>query len=125
MKTDIHTENERGDIITLLEDHTETWNGRTFTVPAGFESDGVSTPRFLWSSISPKIHPATLRGGIDHDFVYREQPDGWTQKDADQMFYDIIREDGLSRVRAALAYAGLRCFGSKAWNENKRLKKHD
>lgn len=125
MKTDIHTENERGDIITLLEDHTETWNGRTFTVPAGFESDGVSTPRFLWSSISPKIHPATLRGGIDHDFVYREQPPGWTQKDADQMFYDIIREDGFSRVRAALAYAGLRCFGSKAWNENKRLKNHD
>lgn len=125
MKTDIHTETERGDIITLLEDHVETWNGRTFTVPAGFESDGVSTPRFLWSSISPKIHPATLRGGIDHDFVYREQPSGWTQKDADQMFYDIIREDGLSRVRAALAYAGLRLFGKKAWNENRRLKNHD
>ena len=125
MKTDIHTENERGDIITLLEDHTETWNGRTFIVPAGFESDGVSTPRFLWSSISPKIHPATLRGGIDHDYLYREQPEGWTRKDADKLFFDVIREDGLSPVRARLAYTGLRIFGSKAWNENRRLKNHD
>ena len=123
MKIDIHTETERGDIITLAESHVETWRGRTFTVPAGFESDGVSTPRFLWTSISPKVHQQTIRGGIDHDWLYREQPEGWTRKEADQLFFDVIREDGFSPIRARLAYTGLRLFGKKAWNENKRLKK--
>ena len=125
MKIDIHTETERGDIITLAEPHVETWRGRTFTVPAGFESDGVSTPRFLWTTISPKVHPQTIRGGLDHDWLYREQPEGWTRKDADQLFFDVIREDGFSPVRARLAYTGLRLFGNKAWNENRRLKNHD
>ncbi len=123
MNIDIHTETDRGDILTLLEDHTENWNGRTFTVPAGFESDGVSTPRFLWTSISPKIHPATIRGGIDHDWLYRQQPDGWTRKDADKLFLDVIIQDGLSPLRARLAYTGLRLFGGKAWKENARNKK--
>ena len=123
MKIDIHTETERGDIITLVEPHTETWNGRTFTVPAGFESDGVSTPRFLWSSISPKVHPQTIRGGLDHDWLYRQQPDGWTRKDADKLFLDVIRADGFPPLRAKLAYTGLRLFGAVAWNENRRMKK--
>ena len=123
MKIDIHTETNRGDIITTLEDHTETWNGRTFTIPAGFESDGVSTPRFLWTTISPAIHPQTIRGGVDHDFVYREQPSGWTRKDADRLFYDVIRADGFPLVRSKLAYAGLRMFGGKAWKENQELTK--
>ena len=123
MKIDIHAETNRGDIITLLEPHEETWHGRTFTVPAGFQSDGVSTPRFLWSLISPAIHPRTMRGGIDHDWLYREQPEGWTRKDADKLFYDVIREDGLSPTRAKIAYTGLRMFGAKAWNENRRNKK--
>ncbi len=90
MKIDIHNETERGDIITLVEPIVETWNGRAIAVPAGFESDGVSTPRFLWTTVSPKVHPQTIRGGICHDFLYRKQPTGWT--------LSLIRSRGLGDV---------------------------
>ena len=96
----IHQEDERGNVFTLLEAFEIQWNKRSFTVPAGFESDGVSTPRFLWSSISPAIDPTTLRAGIAHDYIYRVQPTGWERADADEMFYDLCREDGLSWWRS-------------------------
>ena len=37
---------------------------------------------------------------------------------ADEMFYDLIREDGLSWYRAQKAYWGVRIFGGLAWREN-------
>lgn len=37
----IHSENERGDIFTLLRRVKFYWRSAAFTVPAGFESDGA------------------------------------------------------------------------------------
>ena len=118
----IHAEDERGNVLTLQEPLEFIWNGHIVYVPAGFESDGVSTPRCLWSSISPAIHPQTLRAGIAHDYIYRTQPDDWTRKDADEMFYDLCRADGLGWWRAQKAYWGLRMFGGVAWRENANRK---
>ena len=67
IKISVHKEMFTGDIITLPEDLTVTWNGRTVTVPAGFESDGCSVPEFLWDSVSPQLDPRTLRAAIVHD----------------------------------------------------------
>lgn len=117
---DIHPETENGDCLTLLEPLEIEWNDRRFTVPAGFESDGVSTPRFLWATISPAVDPRTLRGGIAHDYIYRTQPEGWSRADADNMFYDLCREDGFGWWPAQKAYWGLRLFGGNAWRDNAR-----
>lgn len=116
----IHHETERGDVLTLVEPLTLTWRGLMLLVPAGFESDGVSTPQFLWATISPAIDPRTLRAGIFHDYLYRVHPRGWTRAMADQLFYDLCREDGLSWWRAQKAYWGLRMFGGAAWEANKK-----
>jgi len=118
MEISIHHATERGDIITVLAEFRIVWRGRLITVPAGFESDGVSTPEFRGSSISPAIDPRTLRAGIAHDLIYRTQPAGWTRAEADRMFYDLCRADGLSWWRAQKAWWGLRCFGGGAWREN-------
>lgn len=120
---EIHKEDERGNVLTLLEPLTVTWHDRTITVPQGFESDGVSTPRFLWSTVSPAIDQRTIRAGIIHDWIYRTQPEDWTRGEADALFYDFCREDGLSWWKAKKAYWGLRMFGGAAWNENKKIKK--
>ena len=120
IKVHIHATDECGNILTLAEALTIRWRDREFTIPAGFESDGVSTPEFLWSAISPAIDPRTIRGGVAHDWIYRMQPEGWKRKDADRMFYDLIREDGLSYWRAEKAYYGLRLFGGRAWRNNFR-----
>ena len=121
----IHNETDKGDIITLQEPLAIQWQGRTFTVPAGFESDGCSTPRFLWDSVSPAVHPQTLRAAIAHDYLYRTQPEGWTRAEADDLFYDLCREDGFSWWKSQKAYWGLRLFGGSAWKENReRMEDH-
>lgn len=115
----IHKETDKGNIITLKVPLQIFWRERVFTIAAGFESDGCFTPRFLWSSVSPAIHPQTLRAAVAHDYIYRTQPEGWTRAEADEMFYDLCREDGFSWWRSQKAYWGLRFFGGTAWEENK------
>lgn len=117
IKIAVHKEIFTGDIITLLEDLTVTWNGRTVTAPAGFESDGCSVPEFLWDSVSPQLDPRTLRAAIVHDYLYRNAVPGWTRKDADELFYDFMVEDGMSKFKAGIAYYGVRWFGGGNWKE--------
>ncbi|MPN27160.1 hypothetical protein SDC9_174587 [bioreactor metagenome] len=118
----IHTEDRRGDIVTLLEPLAVKWRRKSFTVPAGFECDGVSVPRFAWPLVTPKIDPRSLRAGICHDYIHRIQPPGWTRKEDDQMFLCFLIEDGLSVPRAATAYTAVRWFGAGAWRANARFK---
>lgn len=121
IKIELIGETERGDLFRLLEPLEFEWRGKSFTVPAGFESDGCSVPRFLWSSVSPRIDNRTLRGAIGHDWLYRTHPEGWTKAEADGMFYDIIREDGLSWWKSQKAYWGVRLFGGDSWHQGGRV----
>ena len=117
----IHRENERGDIFTLLRPVRFYWRFAAFTAPKGFESDGVSVPRFAWATVTPKIDPRSLRAGVGHDYIYRHQPPGWTREQADRMFLCLLIEDGLSVPRALAAYTAVRAFGGRAWNQNQKL----
>ena len=117
LKLSVHKQNENGDVITLLEELRVVYNGRILTVPAGFESDGASVPRFLWSTVSPALDPRTLRAAIAHDYLYRTTPPGWTRKEADELFYDFCREDGLSWWASQKAYWGVRIFGGSSWQD--------
>ena len=115
IETTIHHADSRGNILTLSNDLTVYWRGRTLTVGRGFKSDGASVPRFLWSTVSPAIDPRTLRAAIVHDYLYRTTPPGWTRKEADELFYDFCREDGLSWWASQKAYWGIRLFGGSSW----------
>ena len=112
---EVFRETEKGDIIRLQADMVYTWNDMVVIVPAGFESDGASVPRFLWSSVSSQIDPRTLAAAIAHDYIYRNHPEGWTREMADDMFYDICRSDGLCWWSSQKAYWGIRLFGGSAW----------
>lgn len=113
----VHTENKRGDILTLKQASglRVEWKGKEITVPYGFESDGCSVPRILWGIISPAIHPETIRASLVHDYIYRTHPEGWTKDEADELFYDLLVEDGFSKVKAYAAYKGVDWFGGSAW----------
>ena len=50
VKVEVHQADERGNVFTLLEELH--WGG--ITVPAGFESDGASVPRFFWRAVFPR-----------------------------------------------------------------------
>lgn len=107
----IHTEDERGNVYTLLKPFYYCG----LEIPAGFESDGASVPRIFWSSVFPPGDSKALRPAMIHDFIYRTHPHGWTRKMADEAFYDLLVRGGVSKWRATKAYWGVRLFGGSAW----------
>lgn len=115
----IHEEDERGNVCTLQNRWglTIEWNGERVCVPRGFESDGASVPRMFWRLVFPTIDPKALRAAIAHDYIYRTHPEGWTKEEADDMFYDLLVEDGVPKWRAWLAYKAVDLFGGWSWNE--------
>ena len=125
IKIAVHQSDAKGNILLLLEPITQLYQNKRLTLPEGFQSDGCSVPEFLWDTVSPAIDPRTLRAGLFHDYLYRIQPEGWTRKEADQLFYDFCREDGLGLSRCLKAWMGLRAFGGFIWNRNKTEKQQD
>ena len=110
------TSTDNGDAYALLEPLFITWRDKKLEVPVGFRCDGCSVPEFLWGTVSPKIDPRTIRGATAHDYIYRTHPAGWTRKEADELFYEVIHKDGLSWWRSQKAYWGVRIFGGSAWD---------
>jgi hypothetical protein len=107
-----HSADEQGNIFTLLRPLPY----RTLIIPAGFESDGASVPRFLWGAVFPRDDRQALFGALVHDYCYRTHPFGCTKNDADMAFYELMRKGGVSYIRAQKAYWGVRLFGKSSWN---------
>jgi hypothetical protein len=78
------------------------------TILAGYAWNGCSGP-----TIDDKTN---MRAGCVHDALYQLMEDGdldlnvW-RDDADRLFYDILREDGMLILRAKYYYFAVRQFG--------------
>lgn len=117
MIVEIHKEDEMGNVFTLKEDVKISWKERRLSVPAGFKSDGASVPRIFWRLVFPSSDTTALRAAFAHDYIYRTHPEGWTKEEADQMFYDLLVNDGVPKWRAWMAYKAVDWFGQSAWND--------
>lgn len=102
-------------------------------IPEGFEYDGASVPRILWS-ISDLTPDGVVRGPATlHDKIYEEQgrmgsnlyylKDGswrvcdrvFTRKEADKLFRAFMKEAGVGATTRWRAYWAVRLFGGRAW----------
>lgn len=117
LKVAILNEDDQGNVYTLLEDVTVVWQGHTLVIPAGFKSDGASVPKFFWRWVFPPGDSRALLAAFAHDFVYRTHPEGWSKADADNMFYDLLRQNGVPYLNAQRAYWGVRLFGESSWKK--------
>ena len=72
MKIDILLDSKDVKIITIDEIIFEYY-GKEMKIQPGYVSDGCSIPRFLWSLISPQIHPETLEQSIKHDYLFQNK----------------------------------------------------
>lgn len=102
-------------------------DGALLTIPAGFQSDGASVPRFLWSLYPPfgeLYEPATWL----HDYCYQhaEEFDGhdgkvrMTRGLADQLLYDGSNGLGFRRTGARNMWLGVRAGGWLPWRRARR-----
>jgi len=102
--------------------HTEA--SETSTVKAGFVFDFASVPRWLaW------LYPAAGDGeslyglaSLWHDWLYCHRKIGdrpITRKEADDLFYEIMRYLGVSWWTASRMYRAVRVFGWLPWGQRR------
>ena len=118
MLVDILKEDEQGNVYVLREPGglTVEWHGKSVTVPYEVRSDGASVPRFFWRWVFPPGDTRALRAAFVHDWIYRTHPDGWTKAESDQLFRELLVEDGMPERFARRAYWGVRLFGGNSWH---------
>jgi len=112
----------------LTKDWEYKMNDITYVIPAGFQFDGASIPKFLRTFFSPV--GVLLIGGLVHDYMYKYtacKPVSnksallvVDQKRADQIFRDINIEVNGFYFMNYLAYWSLRLGGFVAWNGHRK-----
>ena len=116
-----------GALEILIDDWKYNINGQEYVIPAGFQYEGASVPKFLATFLSPV--GVLLMGGLVHDYGYRygclkkvtgEHTDRMTQKELDVIFRDICIEVNGFKVLNYLAWAALYVAGFVAWNNNRK-----
>lgn len=82
--------------------------GKLYRVPAGFVTDFASVPRLPLAFLL--FGNVGHRGAVLHDWLYRSA--GVPRADADAVFREVLKAEGVGAMRAGLMYAGVRAFGS-------------
>ena len=77
-------------------------------VPAGFETDFASVPR--WPLTFALLGSYGHAAAVIHDWLYTTGE--LSRPDADRVFHEALRSSGIARWRAWLMWAGVRVSGS-------------
>ena len=93
-------------------------SGLSITVPAGFVTDLVSTPRAVWTVVPPTGR--YQRAAIIHDWLYWTQP--CSRDQSDRIMVLAMEELGVSAVTRGLVYESLERFGEAAWEANREAR---
>lgn len=97
----------------LLKDYFVLVNGRVIAVPAGFEFDGASIPRFAWSIVGTPFAPKTLRAALVHDWLYFSHE--CSRKEADLYFKVLLKQACVGACKRSLMHMAVRAGGWKSW----------
>lgn len=107
----------------LEEEYSYQYDGNLIKVPKGFDFDLASIPRFLWWLIAP--FELSISAPLLHDFIYVHRGDlpeasiipvrTYNRKQADVLFRQLMKQEGVPTWRMNAAYLAVRLFGKKAW----------
>jgi hypothetical protein len=99
--------------IGLDDEHKQA----VYRVPAGFETDLASVPRWLWALVPP--HGKYAKAAILHDWLITEYPFGAARVFADRMFYDAMLVLQVPKLQAKLMYWAVRAYSIYCCRSNK------
>lgn len=91
-------------------------NGQKVVIPAQFDTDLASIPRWYWIILSPN-YSGFVAPSIMHDFMYK-CPNGYSRLQIDRFFYYALLENGISRYTAYKMYMAVRIFGGSFYQEH-------
>jgi len=81
------------------------------TVPAGFETDFASVPR--WPLTFVLLGSYGHAAAVIHDWLYASGE--LSRADADRVFHEALRSSGIARWRAWLMWGGVRIGGKSRY----------
>lgn len=77
-----------------------------YVVPEGFRTDFASIPVWAVPFIGLPTRKQFRRASILHDYLLVSKIT--TGKEADKIFYDLLKEDGTNKLKAYLMYLAVR-----------------
>ena len=100
--------------MTLHEIRYATDEGNVIYTPAGFITDFASVPVFFRRLFQPATGQHR-RAAVVHDALYRDETQPYTRKEADLIFLEIMKADGVPAWKAAILYRGVRLGGGSSF----------
>ena len=111
LKVNIIDEN----VFILLEDVVVESLGYKITVKKGFDFDGASIPKWLWSIYGSPLNGNYVVASLIHDGLYASQK--VTKSVSDKIFLDIMKQSNVGYLKRTSMYLAVKLLGSKAWKE--------
>lgn len=86
------------------------------TVKKGLVTDGASIPRIFWSIIGCPSNGKYVGSAIIHDGLYMSEI--ISRKDADKIFLDMLKHNGIGYIKRNLMYFAVRLGGYFVWRKH-------
>ena len=116
LKVNIVDEN----VYILLEDVVVESLGYKTTVKAGFDFDGASIPKWLWSIYGSPLTGNYVVASLIHDGLYASQK--VSKRLSDKIFLDIMKQSSVGYIKRTSMYLAVKLFGGKDWNKANEYK---
>ena len=91
--------------VSFLDSSGKLWIAKSGTI-----INGASIPRFFWRVIGSPYVGKYRRSAVIHDAYYDSQDE--PRKKVDQMFYECMIVDGVSKIKSFLMFKAVRIFAS-------------
>jgi hypothetical protein len=91
--------------------YSKCWTEDTTTVPVDSLTDFATIPRLFWNIVHP-IGRHT-KAAIVHDYLYTTA--SLTKRQADYVFWYLMKQNGVGAIRRWFMWAAVRIFGKGAW----------
>lgn len=108
------------DIWETLEDFTMfLCDGRKIFIAKGFRYDKASSPTAFWWYL-PRDDKHVIIAALVHDYLYTVQTieNYWIRRsEADQIFYELIRQAGMRWTKAVVVHRAVRLAGWRYFNK--------
>ena len=92
------------------------------TVYDGFDYDGASIPKALWSVIGCPMGELYSSAACIHDALYASRL--LDRKSCDKIFHEAMLSSGVDSALAKKMYLAVRAFGESSYLENEELLKY-
>lgn len=116
--------------VSVIINSNELSKPTGIKIPVGFQFDLSTIPRFLWSIIAP--FELSIIAPLVHDFIYVNKGNlsinenkiviksnnnnfNLSRLEADSIFLDHMKQEGIGFIKRWFAYFGVRLFGGIFW----------